>query len=93
MHPTEIIAQRIRLGTVGTDDVQQVRQRRPLLAMGQNWPFEERCPNGCFLIRKRPLGMVSVNDRFWPKAALRRHRESDRLCDSHEGLESTQAVL
>ena len=47
-------------------------------------------PNDCFLIRKRPLRMAPTDDRFWPKVALRRHRKSVRLRDSHEGLESTQ---
>jgi hypothetical protein len=42
------------------------------------------------LIEKRTLRTVSVNDCFWPKVALRRHRKIIRLCDSHEGLESTQ---
>jgi hypothetical protein len=32
--------------------------------------FEERCPNGCFLIRKRTLREVPVNGRFWPKPAI-----------------------
>lgn len=27
--------------------------------LGQNLSSEERCPNGCFLIRKRPLGAVA----------------------------------
>jgi len=27
-------------------------------------------PNDRFLIRKRPLGEVPANDRFWPKAAI-----------------------
>ena len=58
--------------------------------MGQNLPSEERCPNDCFLIRKRPLREAPVNGRSWPKVALRRHRKCVRLCDSHEGLESTQ---
>jgi hypothetical protein len=57
---------------------------------GKNRPFEERCLNGCFLIHKRPLRLAPTNDRNWPKVALRRHSKSDRLCDSHEGLESTQ---
>jgi hypothetical protein len=43
-----------------------------------------------FLICKRTLGEAPANDRFWPKAALHRHRNSDRLYHSHEGLESTQ---
>ncbi len=61
--------------------------------------FEERCPNGrilrlhsIFLIRKRTFGESAANDRFWPKVALRRHRKSVRLCDSHEGLESTTQI-
>jgi len=57
---------------------------------GQNRRFEERRPNGRFLIRKRSFRQAPANDRFWPKVALRRHRKSDRLCDSHEGLESVE---
>jgi len=56
---------------------------------GQNRPFAERRPNDCFPIRKRPLAKDAMNGRSWPKVALRRHRKSDRLCDSNEGLEST----
>jgi hypothetical protein len=58
--------------------------------MGQNRRFEERYPNGRFLIRKRPLQVAPMNGRFWPKAAVRRHCKIDRLCDSHEGLESVE---
>ena len=57
--------------------------------LGQILRFEERCPNGCFLVHKRPLREAPVNGRSWPKVALRRHRKCIRLCDSHEGLEST----
>ena len=32
--------------------------------------FEESYPNGRFLIGKWTLGMVPVNDHFWPKAAV-----------------------
>jgi hypothetical protein len=35
--------------------------------MGQNRRFEERCPNGRYLIRKRPLRMAPMNGRFWPR--------------------------
>jgi len=52
--------------------------------------FDERYPNGRFRIRKRTFGQAAANDHSWPNVALRRHRNSDRLCDSHEGLESTQ---
>ncbi len=30
---------------------------------GQNWQFEERCPNGCFLIGKRTLREAPVKGR------------------------------
>jgi hypothetical protein len=43
-----------------------------------------------FLIRKRSFRQAPANDRFWPKVDLRRHRKNARLCDSHEGLESTR---
>jgi len=46
--------------------------------------------NDRFPFRKLPLREAPVKGYFWPKAALRRHRESDRLCDNHEGLESTR---
>jgi hypothetical protein len=58
--------------------------------MGQNRPFAERRPNDRFLIRKRPLAKDTMNGRSWPKVVIRRHRKSVRLCDSYEGLESTQ---
>jgi hypothetical protein len=45
-----------------------------------------------FLIHIRTFREASANDQFWPKIALRRHRKSDRFCDSHEGLESTDTV-
>ena len=47
--------------------------------MDHNEWFAERCPNGCFLIGKRTLGMVSVNDHLWPKVALRFERREFRL--------------
>jgi hypothetical protein len=56
----------------------------------QTRQFEERYPNGRFLIRKQSLREVPVKGRSWPKIALRRHCSSDRLCHSHEGPESTQ---
>jgi hypothetical protein len=43
-----------------------------------------------FLIGKQTLGLVSANGCLWPKVALRRHRNCDRSCGSHEGPESTQ---
>jgi hypothetical protein len=46
-------------------------------------------PDDRFMIGKPTFGKTLANDHFWPKVALRRHRKSDRLCDSHEGLEST----
>jgi len=60
-----------------------------MAGQGQNRPNEEHRPNGCFLIGKRTLREVPVNGRLWPIPALRRHRKSDRLCDSHERLIST----
>jgi hypothetical protein len=50
--------------------------------LDQNRRFEERCPNGRFLIRKRPLREVPVNDRFWPKADLRERLESTQISHS-----------
>jgi hypothetical protein len=58
--------------------------------LGQIRPNEEHRPNDRYLICKQPLAKDTMNGRSWPKVALRRHRKSVRLCDSHEGLESTQ---
>jgi hypothetical protein len=59
-------------------------------AQDQNRTNEEHRPNDRFVTRKRPLAKDTMNGRLWPKIALRRHRNNDRLCHSHEGPESTQ---
>ena len=41
-----------------------------MAASGQDQPNEKHRPNDRFVIRKRTLGMVSVNDRFWPISAI-----------------------
>ena len=41
-----------------------------MCGMSQNRRFEERYPNGRFLIRKQPLRMVPINGRFWPNPAV-----------------------
>ena len=41
-----------------------------MAALDQHRRFQERRPNGRFLIRKRPLRVAPRNDRYWPKAAV-----------------------
>ncbi len=91
MRPTWIIAQRIHLGTVGKDDVQQVQQPRPLVGcrLRVNYGLPRPTPATSAFGGKADL-LASAPER--PLLAKRRH-STFTLVPKPPGLPAAQRHL